>query len=78
MYSFKTYLKKAKYSINNLLGPHPEIPSNFRLLSRRDSDYQRFIISYCSPSDKQLVNLNEKLKIFGNILKITSYQKIYF
>ena len=69
MYSFKTYLKKAKYSINNLLEPQPEIPSNFRLLSRRDSDYQRFIISFCTPGDKQLVNLNDNLKIFGKYFK---------
>ena len=65
MISLKTILKKVKYLIYNLLQPQIEIPSSFRLLSRRDSDFQKFIIRECTPSDQYLVDLNDNLKIFG-------------
>ena len=65
MISLKTILKKVKYFIYNLLQPQIEIPSSFRLLSRRDSHFQKFIIRECTPSDQYLVDLNDNLKIFG-------------
>lgn len=65
MISLKTILKKVKYFIYNLLQPQIAIPSSFRLLSRRDSDFQKFIIRECTPSDQYLVDLNDNLKIFG-------------
>ena len=65
MISLKTILKKIKYFIYNLLQPQIEIPSSFRLLSRRDSDFQKFIIRECMPGNQYLVDLNDNLKIFG-------------
>ena len=65
MISLKTILKKIKYFIYNLLQPQIEIPSSFRLLSRRDSDFQKFIIRECTPSKQYLIDLNDDLKIFG-------------
>ena len=60
-----TFIKKVKYFIYYLLQPQIEIPSSFRLLSRRDSDFQKFIIREFTPSSQDLVDLNDNLKIFG-------------
>jgi|TARA_B100001093_G_scaffold3778_1_gene3949 hypothetical protein len=60
-----TFIKKVKYFIYYLLQPQIEIPASFRLLSRRDSDFQKFIIREFTPSSQDLVDLNDNLKIFG-------------
>ena len=52
-----TFIKKVKYFIYYLLQPQIEIPSSFRLLSRRDSDFQKFIIREFTPSSQDLVDL---------------------
>ena len=42
MSSFKTYLKKIKYTTNYLLKSSVEIPSEFTLLKRGETQHQNF------------------------------------
>ncbi len=65
MISIKTLLRKIKYHIYYFFKSQVEIPSNFRLFSRRDSLHQKFIINNCTPSFKDMVDLNGSVKIFG-------------
>jgi hypothetical protein len=43
------------------------IPSGFRLLGKRVTNYEKFINTYCQPSPEDEVNLNDRLKIFGKV-----------
>ncbi len=64
MSSFKTYLKKIKYTTNYLLKSSVEIPSEFTLLKRGETQHQNFFQNYRSRQGNKF-NLDDNLKIFG-------------
>ena len=64
MNSFKTLLRKIKYTATHLLKPSVKIPSEFRLLSRRTTQHQTFFQNCKSGQDNEF-NLDDNLKIFG-------------
>ena len=65
MISLKTLLKKIKYNFFYSFKLQIKIPSNYRILTRRDSQYQEFIINECRSSHFNEVDLNDNVKIFG-------------
>ena len=64
MNSFKTLLRKIKYNFKYLYGSNLKFPSEFRLLIRKDTSFQKFINQNCKPNTKDMVDLNN-VKIFG-------------
>ena len=64
---FNTLLRKIKYNLRYLFGAKISIPSEFKLFERRETNYEKFINTYCKPSPEDEVNLNDSLKIFGKV-----------
>jgi len=62
-----TFLRKFKYNLTYLFGSKINIPSDFRLLERRKTNYQTFINKHCRATSDHKVNLNDDLKIFGKL-----------
>ena len=60
-----TFLRKFKYNLTYLFGSKINIPSDFRLLERRKTNYETFINKHCRATSDHKVNLNDDLKIFG-------------
>ena len=67
MSSIKTYLRKIKYNFTYLFKSKLELPSDFRLFNRRDTNYQQFIYKHCRPDKNTNLDLGRGLKIFGKI-----------
>jgi len=67
MSSIKTYLRKLKYNMTYLFKSNFELPSDFRLFNRRDTNYQQFIYKHCRPDKNTNLDLGRGLKIFGKI-----------
>ena len=65
---FRTFLRRIKYNLTYLFGSKINIPSEFRLFERRKTNYETFINKHCRLTSHNKVNLNDGLKIFGNIL----------
>ena len=62
-----TFLRKFKYNLTYLFGSKINIPSDFRLLERRKTNYETFINKHCRATSDHKVNLNDDLKIFGKL-----------
>ena len=67
MSSFKTYLRKIKYNLKYSFASDIEIPSEFKIFTRKNTKYQNFIYDYCKPDPESEVDLNKNLKIFGMV-----------
>ena len=63
MSSFKTFLRKIKYNLTYFYGSNLKFPSNFRLFSRKDTKFQKFINKNSRPKPNELVDVNN-IKIF--------------
>jgi len=67
MTNFKTLLKRLKYNTRYLIKANLEIPSNFRVVERRNTNFHHFLLKECSvPKDWEIeVDLNKQIQIFG-------------
>ena len=67
MTNFKTLLKKLKYNTRYLIKANLEIPSNFRIFERRNTNFHHFLLKECTvPKDWDIeVDLNKQIQIFG-------------
>ena len=60
-------LRKIKYNLTYLFGAQITIPSEFKLLERRKTNYQKFINNHCRSNPKDEFSSNDTLKIFGKV-----------
>ena len=67
MTNLKTLLKRLKYNTRFLINSNAEIPSNFRIFERRNTNFHHFILKECTvPKDgDREVDLNKQIQIFG-------------
>jgi len=67
MAKLKTLLKRLKYNTKYLIKAKNEIPSNFKILERRNTNFQKFLIKECLGASNldMKIDLNEKIQIFG-------------
>ena len=67
MAKLKTLLKRLKYNTKYLIKANNEIPSNFKILERRNTNFQKFLIKECLGASNldMKIDLNEKIQIFG-------------
>ena len=67
MTNLKTLLKRLKYNTRFLINSNVEIPSNFRIFERRNTNFHHFILKECIvPKDgDREVDLNKQIQIFG-------------
>ena len=67
MANFKTLLKRFKYNTRYLIKSNVKIPSNFRILKRRNTQFQHFLLSECinTMNRNMKIDLNDKVQIFG-------------
>ena len=67
MGKLKTLLKRLKYNTKYYFKNNNEIPSNFRIFERRNTNFQQFLLKECLGAahlDKK-IDLNKKIQIFG-------------
>ena len=67
MTNLKTLLKRLKYNTRFLINSNVEIPSNFSIFERRNTNFHHFILKECFvPKDgDREVDLNKQIQIFG-------------
>ena len=67
MGKLKTLLRRLKYNAKYLIKANTEIPLNFRIFERRNTNFQKFLIRECLGSTNldMKIDLNEKIQIFG-------------
>ena len=67
MGKLKTLLRRLKYNAKYLIKANTEIPVNFRIFERRNTNFQKFLIRECLGSTNldMKIDLNEKIQIFG-------------
>ena len=67
MDNFKTLLKRFKYNTRYLIKANVKIPSNFRILKRRNTQFQHFFLSECiNTMDQDVkIDVNDKVQRFG-------------
>ena len=56
MFNLITILKRVKYQFYNLFNSEKEIPSNYKLLQRRDTSFQHFVNRFCKVSSENEIN----------------------
>ena len=67
MSSFKTFLRKIKYNLKYLFTSDIQIPSDFKIFTRKNTTYQHFIYDHCKSDTEEEIDLNKNLKIFGMV-----------
>ena len=67
MSSFKTFLRKIKYNLKCLFTSDIQIPSDFKIFTRKNTTYQNFIYDHCKSDAEEEIDLNKNLKIFGMV-----------
>ena len=67
MTNLKTLLKKLKYNARYLIKANVEIPSNFRIFERRNTNFHHFFLKECTvPKYRDIeIDLNKQTQIFG-------------
>ena len=71
MAKLKTLLKRLKYNTKYLIKANNEIPLNFRIFERRNTNFQQFLIREClgATNMDMKIDLNEKIPIFGYLYR---------
>ena len=67
MTNLKTLFKRLKYNTRYLIKANVEIPSNFRVFERRNTNFHLFLLRECIPhtdGDTE-IDLNKQIQIFG-------------
>ena len=67
MSSLKTFLRKIKYNLKCLFTSDIQIPSDFKIFTRKNTTYQNFIYDHCKSDAEEEIDLNKNLKIFGMV-----------
>ncbi len=67
MISFKTFLRKIKYNLKYLFTSDIQIPSDFKIFTRKNTTYQNFLYDHCKSDAEEEIDLNKNLKIFGMV-----------
>ena len=62
-------LRRIKFNLINLFGSDVNIPSEFKILQRKETNYESFINKQLNYLPKKTVDLYDDLKIFGKDLK---------
>ena len=67
MGKLKTLLRRLKYNAKYLIKANNEIPVNFRIFERRNTNFQKYLLRECLGSTNldMKIDLNEKIQIFG-------------
>ena len=71
-------LRRIKFNLNNLFGSDVYIPSEFKILQRKETNYESFIIQHLNYLSNKTVDLYDDLKIFGKDLKEYELSKDIF
>ena len=71
-------LRRIKFNLINLFGSDVNIPSEFKILQRKETNYESFINKQLNYLPKKTVDLYDDLKIFGKDLKEYELSKDIF
>ena len=71
-------LRRIKFNLINLFGSDVNIPSEFKILQRKETNYESFINQHLNYLSKKTVDLYDDLKIFGKDLKEYELSKDIF
>ena len=61
-------LRRIKFNLINLFGSDVKIPSEFKILQRKETNYESFINKQSNYLPKKTVDFYDDLKIFGKDL----------
>ncbi|RZP21610.1 MAG: hypothetical protein EVA29_02640 [Candidatus Actinomarinales bacterium] len=71
-------LRRIKFNLINLFGSDVKIPSEFKILQRKETNYQSFLNQHLNYLPNKTVDLYDDLKIFGKDLKEYELSKDIF
>ena len=71
-------LRRIKFNLINLFASEVNIPSEFKILQRKETNYESFINQHLNYLSKKTVDLYDDLKIFGKDLKEYELSKDIF
>ena len=71
-------LRRIKFNLTHLFGSDVNIPSEFKLFQRKETNYESFINQHLNYLSKKTVDLYDDLKIFGKDLKEYELSKDIF
>ena len=71
-------LRRIKFNLIHLFGSDVNIPSEFKLFQRKETNYESFINQHLNYLSKKTVDLYDDLKIFGKDLKEYELSKDIF
>ena len=71
-------LRRIKFNLINLFGSDVNIPSEFKILQRKETNYESFINKQLNYLSNKTVDLYDDLKIFGKDLKEYELSKDIF
>ena len=71
-------LRRIKFNLINLFGSDVNIPSEFKILQRKETNYESFINQHLNYISNKTVDLYDDLKIFGKDLKEYELSKDIF
>ncbi len=71
-------LRRIKFNLIHLFGSDVNIPSEFKLFQRKETNYESFINQHLNYLTKKTVDLYDDLKIFGKDLKEYELSKDIF
>ena len=71
-------LRRIKFNLTHLFGSDVNIPSEFNLFQRKETNYESFINQHLNYLSKKTVDLYDDLKIFGKDLKEYELSKDIF
>ena len=71
-------LRRIKFNLTHLFGSNVNIPSEFNLFQRKETNYESFINQHLNYLSKKTVDLYDDLKIFGKDLKEYELSKDIF
>ena len=71
-------LRRIKFNLINLFGSDVKIPSEFKILQRKETNYESFINQHLNYLSNKTVDLYDDLKIFGKDLKEYELSKDIF
>ena len=71
-------LRRIKFNLTHLFGSNVNIPSEFNLFQRKETNYESFINQHLNYLSKKTVGLYDDLKIFGKDLKEYELSKDIF
>ncbi len=71
-------LRRIKFNLINLFGSDVNIPSEFKMLQRKETNYESFINEHLNYLSNKTVDLYDDLKVFGKDLKEYELSKDIF